>query len=76
MGYCKVVSKGNGKVVLVHQLGVDSEAYAEDITIEVQAGVDPARVAYLASQDGAVGYASVGFTAATGDFSSIKFPEV
>jgi hypothetical protein len=74
MGYCKVVDKGNGKVVFVHQLGMDGEPYAEDVTIEAQKGVPPTRVDW-SKQDGQVGTISWSFTPTTGDTSSIKFPE-
>lgn len=76
MGYSKIVNKGNGKVVLVHQLNQDGSAYAEDITVEVQAGVDPSRIDHLTKQDGKIGTAGVYFTASEGDFSLVKFPEV
>ena len=75
MGYSKVVNKGNGKVVFVHQLDGNGEAYAEDVTIEVQAGVPESRVEYYAKMDGRVGTVSVGFSPQDGDFSNIKFPE-
>ncbi len=75
MGYSKVVDKGNGKVVIVHQLNPDGSGYAEDVTVEVQAGVDPGRVDWLAKQDGQVGTVSVSFSPASGDFSALKFPE-
>jgi len=75
MGYSKVVNKGNGKVVFVHQLDQDGKAYAEDVTVEAQAGVPESRVEYFAKQDGAVGVVSVTFTATSSDTSSIRFPE-
>jgi hypothetical protein len=75
MGYSKIVNKGNGKVVIVHQLDQDGKAYAEDVTVEVQAGVPESRVDYLAKQDGKVGTVSVNFTAQEGDFSNLKFPD-
>lgn len=74
MGYSKIVDKGNGKVVFVHQLDQDGKAYAEDVTVETQAGV-ASRVEYFAKQDGAVGVVSVSFSPTTADTSSVKFPE-
>lgn len=74
MGYSKVVNKGNGKVVFVHQLDQDGKAYAEDVTVETQAGV-PTRVEYFAKQDGVVGVVSVSFSPTSADTSGIKFPE-
>lgn len=76
MGYSKIVNKGKGKVVIVHQLDGDGKAYAEDVTVEAQAGVPESRVEHLAKQDGAVGTVSVMFTPTTADTSGIKFPEV
>lgn len=76
MGYCKVVNKGNGKVILVHQLDQAGNAYAEDVTIEVQRGGDPSRISYLSSLDGRVGMLSYSFTPTEMDTSSLKFPEV
>jgi hypothetical protein len=75
MGYSKVVNKGNGKVVIVHQLDQDGKPYAEDVTVEVQAGVDPHRVAGLASLDGKIGYLSYQFSPASPQPENIKFPE-
>jgi hypothetical protein len=75
MGYCKIVNKGNGTVVAVHQLDGEGKAYAEDVTVSVQAGVPATRVDWLAQQDGKVGVFSFGFSAADGDHSNLKFPE-
>jgi hypothetical protein len=73
MGYSKVVAKDNGKVVFVHQLNPDGTAYAEDITIEVQDGVEPSRVDW-SQRDGQVGVISVSFSPAPGDTSAVQFP--
>ena len=75
MGLSKVVAKGNSKVVFVHQVGVDGKAYAEDITVELQPGVDPSRLAYWVNLDGKVGVASFSFTAYDQEFSGQMFPE-
>ncbi len=75
MGLSKVVKLANGRgVKLVHQLDHDGSAYAEDITIEVQPGVDPERLSYLLSKEGTVGAASWGFTPADG-VHGLQFPE-
>lgn len=75
MGLSKVVDKGDGKVVLVHQLDGNGTAYAEDITVEVQAGVSPSRLDWLSKQDGKIGVANVSFSAYEGDYSSLRFPD-
>jgi hypothetical protein len=75
MGYCKIVNKGNGKVVAVHQLNQDGTAYAEDVEVRVQAGVDPRRVDWLAQQDGKIGTFNFSFTASDADPTNFKFPE-
>lgn len=76
MGLSKVVNKGNGEIVLVHQLDQNGKAYAEDITVKVQEGVDPSRLSYLASQDGKIGVANVTFSKYDQDFPDIQFPKV
>ena len=75
MGSSKVKKIAPGKVKFVHQLNPDGTAYAEDVTIEVQPGVDPSRLSYLESQDGQIGLLSYSFQPVTGDQSSLKFPE-
>jgi len=75
MGYSKIANKGNGKVLAVHQLAEDGKAYAEDVEVTVQAGVDPSRVDWLAQQDGKIGVFSFSFSAADVDAANIKFPD-
>lgn len=76
MGMSKVVNKGNGEIVFVHQLDQNGKAYAEDITIKVQEGVDPNRLAWFANQDGKVGVASVSFSPYDQTFPDLQFPKV
>ena len=77
MGLSKVVRLENGRgVKLVHQLDQDGTPYAEDVTIEVQPGVDPSRLSYLLSKEGQIGVAGWNFVAEENvDHSGIKFPE-
>jgi hypothetical protein len=75
MGSSKVRKISDRKVKFVHQLNADGSAYAEDVTIELQKGVDPGRLEYLASLDGQVGVVSYSFSPSPGDHSSLKFPE-
>jgi len=75
MGFSKVVNKGNGKIVLVHQLDQNGKAYAEDITIQVQEGVDPSRLAWWESKDGKIGAANVTLAIYDQVFPDLKFPE-
>lgn len=75
MGMSKVVPLANGRGVrLVHQLDTDGTPYAEDVTIEVQPGVDPERLSYLLSKAGTIGTASFGFTPMEG-IQGLLFPE-
>jgi hypothetical protein len=76
MGLAKVVNKGNGKVVLVHQLGMDGVPYAEDVTIENQQGVPESRNDWLAKLDGKIGTVSYSFTPADPQPEGLLFPEV
>lgn len=71
MGYCKVKKIADGKVKIFHQLDSGGKAYAEDVTVESDV---PGRIDYLEALDGKVGTFSFGFTPASGDTSSIKFP--
>lgn len=76
MGLSKVKVLGPGKVKLVHQLNNDGTPYAEDVTVEVQPGVDPSRIDFLTKQDGKIGVASFSFSAYDNvDESQMKFPE-
>jgi hypothetical protein len=80
MGYSKVVKLANGRgVKFVHQLDQDGTAYAEDITVEVQPGVDPEeRLRFFLKADGAIGYASINFVRAVQDAASlreVRFPD-
>ncbi|MDA8394793.1 MAG: hypothetical protein M0T72_06035 [Candidatus Dormibacteraeota bacterium] len=75
MGLSKVVPLANGRgVKLVHQLNSDGTPYAEDITIEVQPGVDPERLSYLLSKAGTVGAAGWSFAPMDG-VHGLLFPE-
>ena len=74
MGSCKVVAKSKGKVVFVHQLSIDGTAYAEDVTIEAQPGVEASRVDWT-DRDGQVGNISWVFTPTQTDPTNIRFPE-
>jgi len=74
MGYSKLVKVSDRKVRFVHQLNSDGTAYAEDVTIELQEGVDPSRLAYLTAQDGKVGIASWSFSPADVP-TDLLFPE-
>ena len=62
MGYSKVVKVSDRSVKFVHQLDMDGKAYAEDVTIEVQPGVDASRLSYFMGMEGQVGVLSVSFT--------------
>ena len=75
MGFSKVVNKGDGKIVLVHQLDQNGKPYAENITIELQPGVDPRRLAWWESQDGKIGVANVSFSVYDQVFPDLQFPE-
>ena len=75
MGLCKVVRLENGRGVrLVHQLDQDGNAYAEDITVEVQEGVDPSRLSDLMAKDGKIGICSWYFSEDPVDPGSVTFP--
>ncbi len=75
MGMSKVVPLANGRgVKLVHQLDSDGTPYAEDITIEVQPGVDPERLSYLLSKAGTIGAATYSFYPHDGVIG-LLFPE-
>lgn len=79
MGFSKVVDKGNGKVIFVHQLGGDGKAYAEDVTVEVQEGVPADRVEWWAKQNGKIGVVTVSFSSYMDNITNpetILFPEV
>lgn len=73
MGMSKVVAKADGKVVFVHQLNQDGTPYAEDVTIEAQAGVAAGRVDWTA-KDGQIGVISWSFTPYD-NAGDLKFPE-
>lgn len=74
MGYAKVVKQSDRKVKIVHQLNDDGTPYAENVTIELQEGVDASRLEYLTSMDGRVGILSYSFRAEE-NTPSVKFPE-
>lgn len=75
MGYTKVIKESDHKIRLVHQLNNDGTPYAEDVTIETAESVDPARLSYLAQNDGAIGILSFSFSPADGVPEGIKFPD-
>ena len=75
MGLCKVVKLANGRgVKFVHQLDGDGLPYAEDITVELQPGVE-GRLAYLLDKVGQIGAASVSFVEYPGAGGGLSFPE-
>lgn len=75
MGMSKVVVDSPTKVRLVHQLNGDGSAYAEDLTVELQPGVDASRLDYLKNQDGKIGVVSFGFSAYDPAPEGLLFPE-
>lgn len=74
MGLVKVRVIAPGKVKLVHQLGQDGKAYAEDVTIESDV---PGRLSHLEQHDGKVGTLSYGFSPYPDENvpDGIQFPE-
>lgn len=75
MGLSKAVKLGPGKVKFVHQLNNDGTPYAEDVTVEVQAGVPDGRIDFLEQHDGKVGVFSFSFSPYATAPEGIKFPE-
>lgn len=75
MGYSKVVKVSERSVKFVHQLDMDGKAYVEDVTIEVQPGVEASRLSYFMTMAGQIGVVSVSFSPNTATVNNSKFPE-
>lgn len=74
MGLSKVVKVSDREVRFVHQLDGEGKAYAEDVIIKLQDGVDASRMSFWASMDGKVGVPTVSFSEYPAS-ESLKFPE-